>query len=848
MDENTEKNLELLARRMKTRMPVLFTGAGFSFGAKNARGVKLPLGGALKTMLVKDFLALESDTVKELEGESLSTVYSIACDKMGADRAATFLTNIFSDCIPLEHHRVVASFPWRKIYTLNIDDLLENAVDAGYLFPIDSPRMSQKPSDKAIDYIKLHGSVRNREAGYVFANEEYTRATTGHLDVRYARLIEDLQTEDFVFIGATTEEADIDYYLHMYAEGGDSRHGGFFYVDPSPRYAVRNKIEKAGAHLLEITCEEFAEWLKTQAGTMPRTTPRTIGQANFERNFLNVNALLQTQANIEYTESNLYLGEQPEWQDIFNDWDFKDPRAERISTDIEKMLENGCEGIVVAISSKAMGGKSVMLKRLGQIMLSHGHNVVHYVGNDFNQRNFREYAAYLPGDTVVLLVDDAASYYNSIAGIVEGFSRSKRLVVITTSRLYYHFKKHYDLKHLPGYRYYNLDNMNKADMTAIACSAVDTLKKKLLLGPLAGKEYSEQVRHFMRKNDIAEALWDLNEGEGFRRKLHRSFGHVIHLDEDGKAIQDVLCALAIFNKADLPYMPKTLLTLWKPGMYRRIERCLVDLTKPMVPDGLALRTNILLPSILGKCPQSERVRIVRELLLLLAPMLGMPTSYWNQIQSRLMNVRFLNKKLNIETHKIKEILKKVGPSYKDNPPYLVQLAIIEQRFDDYAHALNHLQQAEQLSARSYNISNAIARNYLRRASRDNTISREVAQANYETGRELMIKLINEKEQYQVRAYSVHSLVTESVTYWNRYNIKADAESIKELVGYIDMVFDKSSDDPKVEHTSQILMRYIKRHKLTDKLPKFNHKNLAIIRSLMGDNEATMFLEDDDLDF
>lgn len=849
MKEDTIKNLELLARRMKIRMPVLFTGAGFSFGAKNAHGVKLPLSSGLKDMLIDEFMILDSEASKELKEESLSTVYSVACDKMGAEQAASYLTNIFRDCIPLDHHRVVASYPWRRIYTLNIDDLLENAVETGYLFPIDSARMSQKPSDKAIDYIKLHGSVRNREAGYIFSNEEYTRATTGHLDVRYARLMEDLQTEDFVFIGATTtEEADIDYYLHMYNEGGDSRHGGFFYVDPKPRYAVRSKIEKAGAHLLEMTCEEFAEWLRKQMGTAPRTTPRSIGKSNFIRNFLNINSLQQSQANVDYPESRLYLGEQPQWQDIFNDWDFTDPRAARISADIEKMLENYRGGIVVAISSKAMGGKSVMLKRLGQIMLSHGHNVVHYVGNDFNQRNFREYAANLPGETVVLLVDDAASYYNPIARIVEEFTPSKRLVIITTSRLYYHFKKHYDLKHLPGYRYYNLDNLSKDDMSALARSAVDTLKKKLLLGPLAGKEYNEQVRHFMRKNDIAEALWDINEGEGFRRKLQKSFGHVIHIEEDGKAIQDVLCALAIFNKADLPYMPKTLLTLWKPGVYRRIEKSLVDLTKPMIPDGLSLRTNILLPSIMDKCPQSERARIVRELLLLVAPMLGAPTSYWNQIQSRLMNVRFLHKILKIEPRKIKEILNKLGPSYKDNPPYLVQLAIIEQGFDDYAHALNHLQQAEQLSARSYNISNAIARNYLRRASRDREITREVAQANYEIGRDLMVKLIDEREQYQVRAYSVHSLVTETVSYWNRYGIKADAESLKELIGYIEMVFDKATDDSKVSHTCQILRGYIKRHKLTGKLPKFNLESLAILHSLMGDDEVSMFLEDDDLDF
>lgn len=45
MTDETVKNLELLKRKMESDIPpVLFTGAGFSYGAKNGAGNELPLG------------------------------------------------------------------------------------------------------------------------------------------------------------------------------------------------------------------------------------------------------------------------------------------------------------------------------------------------------------------------------------------------------------------------------------------------------------------------------------------------------------------------------------------------------------------------------------------------------------------------------------------------------------------------------------------------------------------------------------------------------------------------------------------------------------------------------------
>ncbi len=756
MDETTTRSLELLARRMKQRTPVLFTGAGFSFGAKNVRGTSLPLGKDLKRGLIVDFLCVEegSQDYIDLMGSSLSDVYTYASTEMGSDKAENFLRGIFSDCVPEDYHKIIAAYRWQRIYTLNIDDLMEAAAVPGLLYLVNSKTPQRKFDARSIDYVKLHGCVRNYGEGFVFSKPDYTTAIANGLDHRYAKLVEDLQTQDFVFLGATTDESDIDFYNARFNGSEDTRNGGFFYVDPSPNIMLRQKIASSGAHLIKLTCEQFARWLKENTKGTPAATPKRVGQANFNRYFLDIAKTKGTQATIDNYDSKLYFGYDPTWLDIFTDWDFRRPVAGKILADIESIIDNSRENAVITLVSKALGGKSVLLKRIGNSLLDKGYEVREFVGDNFNPSNFLQYASRLSSDVVVLLIDNASSFYNGITYIAESFPKDKRLIVVATARPYYHLKKHYELRQLPGYRAYDLDLVSKEDNLKIAESAVSTLDAKLLLAKLRGKGREEQLKHFTNAQDIAEALWNLTSGDNFRRKMLDSYDHVAKrltvpekpgFAEENTALVEILRALAIFNLADLPYMPNTLLTLWQPTAYCHIDKLLVDLTKPMVPDGRALRTNILVRHIIDKASINDRSNIIKGILIQIAPLLRNPESYWNIIQARLMNVRFLEHRLGLSLMKIKELLNKIGKHYQHDHYYYIQLGIIEQRLDDYPRALNHLLQAQELSKNSYNIRNAIARNYLRYASRGKGIDSATAETNYAIGRKQMLELIFEKE-------------------------------------------------------------------------------------------------------
>lgn len=104
-------------------------------------------------------------------------------------------------------------------------------------------------------------------------------------------------------------------------------------------------------------------------------------------------------------------------------------------------------------------------------------------------------------------------------------------------------------------------------------------------------------------------------------------------------------------------------------------------------------------------------------------------------------------------------------------------------------------------------------------------------------------LIGEREQYQVRAYSVHSLIVESVALWEKYGIEPTAEDLKSLLGYLRLVPVRQESDKRMQHAGKKLMDYIERRKLTSRLLNLGLEDLAPLKSVLYNDEDF----DDDID-
>ncbi|MEO6238602.1 MAG: hypothetical protein ABIQ52_16520, partial [Vicinamibacterales bacterium] len=104
---------------------VLFTGAGFSYDAKNRKGIQVPGARALRDELLQ--IAYPGEAPEERT--SLNDAFAVAV-RLNRPAVRTLFDSRLSvapDSLP-DYYRLYFAMPWYRIYTLNIDDL-ETAAD-----------------------------------------------------------------------------------------------------------------------------------------------------------------------------------------------------------------------------------------------------------------------------------------------------------------------------------------------------------------------------------------------------------------------------------------------------------------------------------------------------------------------------------------------------------------------------------------------------------------------------------------------------------------------------------------------------------------------------------------------
>lgn len=167
--------LKLLLRQLEKGNVVLFAGAGFSIGARNLRGMDPPLGNQLA-----EALALECGW--KYEGEDLGIVYEQAQKHLGSNGLNATLRGLYKDCVPAPWHNLIPKLFWYRIYTTNIDDVLENSYASGSVQRLDSITCpadfeSQDVWFEHVQAIHLHGSVLDLQKGLTFTAAEYAGQT-----------------------------------------------------------------------------------------------------------------------------------------------------------------------------------------------------------------------------------------------------------------------------------------------------------------------------------------------------------------------------------------------------------------------------------------------------------------------------------------------------------------------------------------------------------------------------------------------------------------------------------------------------------------------------------------------
>ena len=214
-----EQEIKLLTDRMSSRTPVLVIGAGFSYGALNGQRKPLPTGSGLANELFDTILEkLPKGSSQYLEEYRQDRdKLKETCDNIREEHLVRkrneYITQRMKECYcaPDDYHMLLRGYPWKHIFTLNVDDLLEYIYESApdQAQPnIHIKGKSHLDSEKTFDLYKLHGSVRNHLLGYVFDSQEYREYTTEAVWAleRFGQLF---LTNAVIFLGTEFQEEEL---------------------------------------------------------------------------------------------------------------------------------------------------------------------------------------------------------------------------------------------------------------------------------------------------------------------------------------------------------------------------------------------------------------------------------------------------------------------------------------------------------------------------------------------------------------------------------------------------------------------------------------------------------------
>ena len=189
-------------------------GAGASIGSLGGNNQPLPSGPSLRDKLVSEFsIPTEGQTI------TLPRAYA-AARRNDPERLETFIRTQFTHCKP-DWQNVLADFDWHRIWTLNIDDIVENVYSNKSIlfdrFNWTSRFRDGSKSERQI--IHLHGFATDssdsdpEDSELVFSIQEYA-ATLKDTRAWHTVFTDEFSERPFIVLGASlVEEFDLQHAL-----------------------------------------------------------------------------------------------------------------------------------------------------------------------------------------------------------------------------------------------------------------------------------------------------------------------------------------------------------------------------------------------------------------------------------------------------------------------------------------------------------------------------------------------------------------------------------------------------------------------------------------------------------
>ena len=526
-------------------------GAGASIGSLGGNNQPLPSGPSLRDKLVSEFsIPTEGQTI------TLPRAYA-AARRNDPERLETFIRTQFTHCKP-DWQNVLADFDWHRIWTLNIDDIVEN-VYSNKNIPFDRFNWTSRFRDGSKSerqIIHLHGFATDssdsdpEDSELVFSIQEYA-ATLKDTRAWHTVFTDEFSERPFIVLGASlVEEFDLQ---HALVSSAATTIRGFPSVIVLSEVTAleREEFSSLGLIVVEAEARNFVSDLHIEVQNFRRQLGSLYGQhfdpqvARFLQQFID---LRQYQPNQDATTRHFYAGYEPQWRNILDDDDALMETTEKSLSTIRSIGGRDEYAQSVHVLSGGSGtGKSTGLLRMASHFISDGRPTFQFRGEEDLDIDATMRWLGRMQDTV-LMFDSCADFADSIGELAEACESSKvRLLVVGAER----FRRQNILEqkiakrflHLsPAYEYRLLSDRD-------IDSLVDKLSSRRRLGHITRQNRIQQCNYFrsFASRRLFEGMANLEGGQGFQARIRESFRLV-----DDESVRRLYAACSVAYELGYP--------------------------------------------------------------------------------------------------------------------------------------------------------------------------------------------------------------------------------------------------------------------------------------------------------
>jgi hypothetical protein len=504
-----------LGNQVRTARAILFTGAGFSLGAEDREGRRLPTARQLTEALWS--VAFPDELY---DGSALGDVFdaSVLQSRNGTEALLRERLTVDPERLPPDY-QIWFSFPWYRIYTLNFDTLAEAANRAfdlpRELVPVSGLSDPLPTSGGGLCVVHLNGRLEDFP-NLTFSQRQYGERQSAP-DLWYANLVRELHSRPVVFVGTSLDEPP----LWQYVEARGRRRPGrelrprSFLVAPELPLARRAALGQYNVVWEQATAGSFAaDVLSALAGDAEagiRSLRQQVLTESGGDTLLPVHDVLEDSVG---DEREFLLGREPRWSDVTQGYavtrDFDDRLPSRVRDAQARLL---------VITGTAGSGKSTSAMRFLLSQVADGRRS--YVLNDNATSRIQQIrAAVRVSDAETLLVDDADRFGQALAGLLHDLvTDNPGLLVVAALRSarFEHLRLSEALSATPRVVEETAPDLEDSDIELL----LDALDRAQRLGNLRGKSRAEQRRLFETQfgRQLLVAMIEVTSDERFGEKV-----------------------------------------------------------------------------------------------------------------------------------------------------------------------------------------------------------------------------------------------------------------------------------------------------------------------------------------